>query len=212
VKKIKPGQSKLSSFFSQPTSTPALGRAPSDSSARKPRGPISKYAKSQSPPTLRSTGEVISIADSGRSQRPQDPPVPASDIPTSPIDVAELQRQLEEDHAYALSLAEAEAEFRAVPASQSQGPASGSSQPDRRLSKDAWTKLTTPLVAPRCAVHNEPTKSFRVNKPGPNKGKMFYTCSRCALYLRCILEWIVAVNLRLLTFVLCVSGFPLMMT
>jgi len=31
---------------------------------------------------------------------------------------------------------------------------------------------------PLCAVHREPTKEFRVNKPGPNKGKTFYLCAR----------------------------------
>ncbi|KAI0286050.1 Endonuclease/exonuclease/phosphatase [Russula aff. rugulosa BPL654] len=31
---------------------------------------------------------------------------------------------------------------------------------------------------PLCTVHQEPSKEFRVNKPGPNKGKAFYLCAR----------------------------------
>jgi len=31
---------------------------------------------------------------------------------------------------------------------------------------------------PLCTVHREPSKEFRVNKPGPNKGKTFYLCAR----------------------------------
>ncbi len=29
-----------------------------------------------------------------------------------------------------------------------------------------------------CTVHREPAKEFRVNKPGPNKGRTFYLCAR----------------------------------
>jgi len=38
-----------------------------------------------------------------------------------------------------------------------------------------------PLVAPLCTVHREPTKELTVNKPGLNKGKKFYVCSRFAV-------------------------------
>ncbi|KAG8884799.1 Class II abasic (AP) endonuclease [Tulasnella sp. 332] len=43
-----------------------------------------------------------------------------------------------------------------------------------------WKNLLAPLQPPLCAVHKEPTKQFVVNKPGPNKGKKFYVCSRQA--------------------------------
>ena len=42
----------------------------------------------------------------------------------------------------------------------------------------SWSTIMAPLVAPLCTVHMEPTKELTVNKPGPNKGKKFYVCSR----------------------------------
>ncbi|KAI0028884.1 Endonuclease/exonuclease/phosphatase [Vararia minispora EC-137] len=45
-------------------------------------------------------------------------------------------------------------------------------------SKEAWSVLFAPLQPPKCTVHGEPAKEYRVNKPGPNKGKVFYVCSR----------------------------------
>ena len=54
-----------------------------------------------------------------------------------------------------------------------------SSQPRSSQSTAAsWSTLMAPLVAPLCTVHMEPTKELTVNKPGPNKGKKFYVCSR----------------------------------
>jgi len=53
-----------------------------------------------------------------------------------------------------------------------------SSKPSRVESKEAWSSLLTPLQAPNCIVHGEPSKQFTVNKPGPNKGKTFFVCSR----------------------------------
>ncbi|KAL4062343.1 Endonuclease/exonuclease/phosphatase [Scleroderma citrinum] len=45
-------------------------------------------------------------------------------------------------------------------------------------SKAAWSKLMTPVEPPKCNVHGEPAKLYTVNKPGPNKGKTFFLCSR----------------------------------
>lgn len=45
--------------------------------------------------------------------------------------------------------------------------------------KSAWSNLLAPLQPPKCIVHDEATKLYTVNKPGPNKGKTFYICSRC---------------------------------
>lgn len=41
-----------------------------------------------------------------------------------------------------------------------------------------WSALFTPRPIPKCKVHNEPCKEYRVNKPGPNQGRRFYLCSR----------------------------------
>ncbi|PFH47647.1 hypothetical protein AMATHDRAFT_151641 [Amanita thiersii Skay4041] len=57
----------------------------------------------------------------------------------------------------------------------------GSSQPsldNGEQSKQAWSALLAPTPIPRCKVHNEPAKEYKVNKPGPNKGKRFFLCSR----------------------------------
>ncbi|KAI0272375.1 Endonuclease/exonuclease/phosphatase [Gloeopeniophorella convolvens] len=42
----------------------------------------------------------------------------------------------------------------------------------------SWSALFTRMPPPLCTVHNEPTKEFRVNRPGPNKGRAFYVCAR----------------------------------
>jgi AP endonuclease-2 len=44
--------------------------------------------------------------------------------------------------------------------------------------KDVWSAILAPTPIPRCTVHNEPAKEYTVNKPGPNKGKQFFVCSR----------------------------------
>lgn len=53
-------------------------------------------------------------------------------------------------------------------------------EPSSSQSKTAWAGLFAPLAAPHCTVHDEPAKLWTVNKPGPNKGKKFYLCSRYA--------------------------------
>ncbi len=44
--------------------------------------------------------------------------------------------------------------------------------------KAAWSHILAPIEAPLCDVHKEPTREYTVNKPGPNKGKHFFLCSR----------------------------------
>ncbi|KAI6009672.1 DNase I-like protein [Pisolithus marmoratus] len=50
--------------------------------------------------------------------------------------------------------------------------------PSSSGSKAAWSKLMAPIEPPKCNVHGEPAKLYTVNKPGPNKGKTFFLCSR----------------------------------
>ncbi|KAF8552229.1 DNase I-like protein [Imleria badia] len=45
-------------------------------------------------------------------------------------------------------------------------------------SKAAWSQLMAPVQPPKCTIHGEPAKEYTVNKPGPNKGKTFFICSR----------------------------------
>ncbi|GAA95421.1 uncharacterized protein L969DRAFT_92556 [Mixia osmundae IAM 14324] len=41
-----------------------------------------------------------------------------------------------------------------------------------------WNALFSPLAVPLCKMHKEPCTLWTVNKPGPNKGRKFYLCSR----------------------------------
>ncbi|KAK0463924.1 Endonuclease/exonuclease/phosphatase [Desarmillaria tabescens] len=50
--------------------------------------------------------------------------------------------------------------------------------PSSSKSHNAWKALLAPIQPPRCLVHNEPTKELTVTKPGANKGKNFFICSR----------------------------------
>lgn len=60
------------------------------------------------------------------------------------------------------------------------------SQSSNKNAQHSWSTLFMRVEPPRCHVHNEPARSFRVNKQGPNRGKEFYICSRWgALYLFC---------------------------
>ncbi|PAV19983.1 DNase I [Pyrrhoderma noxium] len=42
----------------------------------------------------------------------------------------------------------------------------------------SWSALFARVEPPRCIVHGEPARQFTVNKPGPNRGKTFFVCSR----------------------------------
>ncbi|KAG2140031.1 Endonuclease/exonuclease/phosphatase [Suillus cothurnatus] len=53
-----------------------------------------------------------------------------------------------------------------------------SAMPSASQSKAAWSQLMAPVQPPNCLVHGEPAKEHTVNKPGPNKGKTFFLCSR----------------------------------
>ena len=50
--------------------------------------------------------------------------------------------------------------------------------PSTSQSKAAWSQLMAPAQPPNCLMHGEPAKEYTVNKPGPNKGKTFFLCSR----------------------------------
>ena len=80
-------------------------------------------------------------------------------------DILTSDRQMSEDYSLALSLAE-------------ESSAISSPSPSASNSKDVWSQLFAPIEPPKCTVHGEPTKEYRVNKPGPNKGKAFFLCSR----------------------------------
>lgn len=57
-----------------------------------------------------------------------------------------------------------------------------SATPSTSQSKTAWSRLMAPVQPPNCIIHGEPAKEYTVNKPGSNKGKIFFLCSR-SVYL-----------------------------
>jgi len=56
--------------------------------------------------------------------------------------------------------------------------AKASGSQDKDETKQAWSTLLAQTQIPKCLVHGEPAKELTVNKPGPNKGKRFFLCSR----------------------------------
>ncbi|KDQ51066.1 hypothetical protein JAAARDRAFT_164138 [Jaapia argillacea MUCL 33604] len=60
----------------------------------------------------------------------------------------------------------------------SQGELASASASSSSESKAAWSQLFARVEPPNCTIHGEPAKLFTVNKPGPNKGKTFFLCSR----------------------------------
>ncbi|KAH7885672.1 Endonuclease/exonuclease/phosphatase [Phlebopus sp. FC_14] len=79
------------------------------------------------------------------------------------------------DADYQLALRLSASQTSDPPASQS---SSSTPSTSSSLSKTAWSQLMAPVQPPNCIVHGEPAKEYTVNKPGPNRGKTFFICSR----------------------------------
>ena len=121
-KKLKAGQSKLSSFFTKPTTTPT---AP----ANTPSGQASSWPS-----------EIIDLCEDSEEMQP---------LPTITSEIR-------------------------LPASSQ-----GREHETGKAASSSWSAVFKPAPPPPlCTVHREPAKEFRVNKPGPNKGRTFYLCAR----------------------------------
>jgi AP endonuclease-2 len=133
-KKLKAGQSKLSSFFTKPTTAPT---APGNAQPSNRAGSWSS--------------EIIDLCDESEEIEIQSSPLPTftSEIRLPADNPTSSQSRRENGNGKA-------------------GGAAASS----------WSAVFVPIPPPLCAVHREPAKEFRVNKPGPNKGKTFYLCAR----------------------------------
>ena len=83
--------------------------------------------------------------------------------------------QLESDYQLARSL---DSSSQSTQASSTNHSGSSSRSKSNKSTAASWSMIMAPLVAPLCTVHREPAKELTVNKPGPNKGKKFYVCSR----------------------------------
>jgi len=83
--------------------------------------------------------------------------------------------QVESDYQLAYSL---DSSSQTTQSSLSNRSGSSSQSKSNKSTAASWSTIMAPLVAPLCTVHREPAKELTVNKPGPNKGKKFYVCSR----------------------------------
>ena len=101
--------------------------------------------------------------DFGRKLSPKDPAVTIDADPPREEDDEAFQK----DILLAISLSQKDR------ASSPIGPSNG-----KEKGKAAWSHILAPIEAPLCDVHKEPTREYTVNKPGPNKGKRFFLCSR----------------------------------
>ncbi|KAG8929864.1 Class II abasic (AP) endonuclease [Tulasnella sp. 418] len=147
-KKKGTGQASISSFFIS---------SKADSTAKS----VEKLSRKGSKSSLKTSSSVIVVDD-------EQADIEDESSSQNPIN------HIESDYQFALSLAEAE-ENKNVSMSSKPHPVSSTGSEEH---KKAWDRLLAPLEAPLCTVHQEPTKRFTVNKPGPNKGKTFFVCSR----------------------------------
>ncbi|KAK7455121.1 Class II abasic (AP) endonuclease [Stygiomarasmius scandens] len=150
--RLKPGQAKLSSFFAVPASDQVKGKQ-KNSTAR-----VSANTKGEGKGKAKAE-EIDLTADD-------------IDMDTAdPIEGSETEKANQEDSDYRLALSLSQESISSFM------PVSSSSSKTGKSSA-AWKTLLTKPPAPRCTVHNEEAKEFRVNKPGPNKGRVFWVCSR----------------------------------
>ncbi len=169
-KRSRPGQARLSSFFTKPSALSGMPKAPHNSpKSNRSNAAGQEFESEFQVGNSRSMYYIISD-DESSSQRESTSSSNVLDsrsmVTESPIpEGVENQANVESDHGYAGSL------------SQSSNEASSSAR-SKANGVVAWQRMMAPIEAPRCTVHNEPAKLLTVNKPGPNKDKKFFICSR----------------------------------
>ncbi|GAA5981183.1 hypothetical protein JCM10908_004011 [Rhodotorula pacifica] len=157
----KVGQQDLSSFFKPPA---------------KPERPKKKRKKSKtgSPPPSSSseTGKTVSRS----SSRPKPSPSPAASISRDKNDREILVLDDDDDDADhqenggTQDSLDAEAEARASATAEAFNMSNGTA--------NKWSEIFAAKPTPLCEGHNEPSRLWTVNKPGVNKGRVFYLCAR----------------------------------
>ncbi|KAF8327397.1 Endonuclease/exonuclease/phosphatase [Cantharellus anzutake] len=163
AKKPRSGQASISSYFSKPRGLARASDRPSIPGYKSQGwGERSESHEESQDVNSRVTYRVAS--DDEILLQPESVSVALGSMP----DESESHPQIESDCAYTLLLSQG-----------SESALSGSSSP--RFNDNgivAWRQLMAPIEPPCCTVHNEPAKLLRVNKPGPNKDRQFYICSR----------------------------------
>ncbi|KIO32539.1 hypothetical protein M407DRAFT_213673 [Tulasnella calospora MUT 4182] len=157
------GQTKLSSFFTQPSQPKKASSTVSTSHRGKSRSKSNSAAPTPPDTNAASTSAIVEIIDLDSDL--DIAPDLSSQVLVGSSQLSEAE-QLEADLAFARSLAEEDEALL------------NNSPGKRKSDPSAWKSLLAPLDAPLCTVHKEPSKRFIVNKTGPNKGKAFYVCSR----------------------------------
>ncbi|KAI3602655.1 dna-(apurinic or apyrimidinic site) lyase 2 [Moniliophthora roreri] len=177
TKKLKSGQSKLSTFFTQPSPS---SDAPARADKRKAKQEPSGFSKASDGAANDPSGRQSIGKGKGKSKAP---------LTVEPIDVDRLSRD-EDGGAEDVEMASGDTkppdstqiddeDYRlALELSLSSDQTSASPSSSQRSAGEAWKTLMAPIQPPRCTFHDEPAKEFTVNKPGVNKGKKFFVCSR----------------------------------
>ncbi|KIJ65299.1 hypothetical protein HYDPIDRAFT_111231 [Hydnomerulius pinastri MD-312] len=135
-----------------------------------PPGALAKANKKQKKrpgPAGQSTLAAFFAQQQSQSQAPK----PGNDPPSSDVDPSDY---LDSDYQLALRLSASQDLDAPAPSQSSLSSACASASGSRA----AWSQLMAPVQPPKCAIHGEPAKEYTVNKPGPNKGKTFFICSR----------------------------------
>jgi AP endonuclease-2 len=140
------------------TNTPTKKKIKTDATGQAKLSSFFTYPKNSVPGTSHASGD-------GRQSSPNDGAMVLDANSLSEEDDEVFQK----DILLAISLSQEEC------ASLPLGPPEG-----KEKGKAAWSHILAPIEAPLCDVHTEPTREYTVNKPGPNKGKRFFLCSRFA--------------------------------
>ncbi|KDR70942.1 hypothetical protein GALMADRAFT_75643 [Galerina marginata CBS 339.88] len=148
-KEKKAGQGTIASFFAAP-------KASSSKSSTSRTASSTSMAKSKAKGKAKADESTTIFID------------PATDEPHCAAESQSTEVDEDADYRFALLLSQSD---DALPTSQS-------SDKDHVEKKQIWNTLLAPTQAPLCTVHCEPAREFTVNKPGPNKGKRFFLCSR----------------------------------
>ncbi|PCH36272.1 DNase I-like protein [Wolfiporia cocos MD-104 SS10] len=172
-----PSPAKFKASIAQPRPSTSTKRKPSDkacsSGSNKKSRPEAGQAKIAAffgkPPTAKSKSKSASKAKEVIVIDEDEDHVPV-DGDDSRSRETNSESQIDADYSFACELSTSQIDL--VEHSEI---TSSTAQED---GKRAWSSIFAPVRPPLCTVHKEPTRLLKVNKPGPNKGKTFYACSR----------------------------------
>lgn len=147
-----------------------------------------KYAKTKS--KSKNHSKATSISSETRSSQTEPPS--SQPIDTLPLSSQHDMEDIDADLEFARKLAEEDL-LNVSTLASTNGNGSGTSKEHKK----SWSKFFTKHEPPKCSVHGEPCKEFVTNKPGPNRGKYFWICSRWVFLMRSQ-DWTMTEKLDLL--------------